>query len=223
MDGLGEVIFPDGVGGVEVGDGAGDFKDAVVGAGGEEHVAHGEVQDFLGVGVEGASVADLAGSHLAIVADGAVAAETVPLAVAGGLDAGADDGGGLAFCGVGESGDLDGGDLDMEVDAVEERPGEPGHVAPDLIGGGARFRCGFAIGGGVHGGDEHEARGKRHRPRRPGDRHVAVLEGLAKDLERGALEFRKLVEEEHAIVGEADLTGRGVGAPALKYMEKCYR
>ena len=35
----------------------------------------------------------------------------------------------------------------------------------------------------------------------------AVFERLAQDFERAAVELRQLVEEQHAVVGEADLAG----------------
>ena len=46
------------------------------------------------------------------------------------------------------------------------------------------------------------------------DADEAVLERLAHGLERGAVVFRQLVEEEHAVVREADLAGLGFAAAA---------
>ena len=56
LDGFGEVLGGDGGGMIEVGDGAGDLEDAVVGAGGEAHAADGHFEGaFAGV-VESAGV-----------------------------------------------------------------------------------------------------------------------------------------------------------------------
>jgi hypothetical protein len=44
LDGFEEVIGGDGVGRGEVGDGAGDFEDAVVGAGAEVEIRHRELE-----------------------------------------------------------------------------------------------------------------------------------------------------------------------------------
>jgi len=63
----------------------------------------------------------------------AVAREAKALALAGGDDARADRGGGLAG-GVGpERAVGDGRDLDVQVDAVEERPRDPRPVLEELV------------------------------------------------------------------------------------------
>ena len=59
----------------------------------------------------------------------------------------------------------------------------------------------------VHRGDQHEARGEDRGPGGAGDRHRAVFERLAQRLERPTVELRHLVEEQHAVVREADLAG----------------
>ena len=56
-------------------------------------------------------------------------------------------------------------------------------------------------------GHEHEARGEGHRPRRPRDRDAAFLERLAHRVQHTPLELRHLVQEENAVVREADLSG----------------
>ncbi len=63
----------------------------------------------------------------------------------------------------------------------------------------------MAAGAGVHRRDQREAGRERERARRAGDVDVAVLERLAERLERVAAELGQLVEEEHAVVREADL------------------
>ena len=60
----------------------------------------------------------------------------------------------------------------------------------------------------VRGGDEHEARREDRRALAAHDRHAAVLQRLAQRLERRARELGQLVEEQHAVVGEARLARR---------------
>ena len=59
----------------------------------------------------------------------------------------------------------------------------------------------------VRGGDEHEARREDRRALAADDRHAAVLQRLAQRLERRPRELGQLVEEQHAVVGEARLAG----------------
>jgi hypothetical protein len=64
---------------------------------------------------------------------------------------------------------------------------------------------GIAAGTGVHRADQHEPRGKRRRPRGPRDSDDPFLQRLTEDFEDVSAEFGHLVEEQHAVVGEADL------------------
>ena len=57
------------LGAFKVGDGAGHFEDAVVGAGGEALLLHGALEQALGVGAQLAVGADLAGGHLRVGVD----------------------------------------------------------------------------------------------------------------------------------------------------------
>ena len=103
----------------EVGDGAGDFEDAVVGAGGEVHLLHGLFEVDLGFGIERAVFADLFRAHRGVGVDAFAGGEAEALDVAGFGDAGADGGGG--FSGVffgGELTEIDGRNVDVEIDPV---------------------------------------------------------------------------------------------------------
>ena len=174
LNGLGEVGDGDGGGAFEVGDGAGYLEDAVVGAGGEALLLHGALEQAFGVGGELAEGADLLGGHLGVGEDGATGLagdgagggleEAVVLELAGGEDAGADLGGAFGGGGAAELLVLHGGDLDVDVDAVEERARDLGDVALDH-GRGTHAVAGLVVevaaGAGVHGGGEHEAGGKR--------------------------------------------------------------
>ena len=59
----------------------------------------------------------------------------------------------------------------------------------------------------VHRADQHEARGEGHRARGARDADAAFLERLAQHFERTPAELGHLVEEQHAVVREADLAG----------------
>ena len=66
----------------------------------------------------------------------------------------------------------------------------------------------------VHRRHEQEVGGERHAAGRARDVDDAVLERLAQDVERAALEFRHLVEQQHAVMRQADLAGPGLWAAA---------
>ena len=160
--------------------------------------------------VDGAVGADFAGGHLG-VAGGGGAGEAVALPVAGGLHAGADSGGGLTpVCSRSEVAVADAGHLDLEVDAVEERPGDAAAVADDLVGladAGAVAAAGVAAGAGVHAADQHDGGGIDDGDEAARDGDAPLFERLAHDLEGVAAELGELVEEEDAVVGEGDLAG----------------
>lgn len=116
LDGLGNVGEGDGIGGFEVGDGAADAADFVVGARGEAELGHGLSEHGEGGLVEGCEFVE----HLAAESRVGEAALSCALAFASAhgqvahlLGGGA---GGLA----GEFAPVDGGRLDVDVDAVEE-------------------------------------------------------------------------------------------------------
>ncbi len=216
MDGFADVCGRDFFGGFEVGDGAGDFADFVEGAGGEAEFFHGLFHEELGGLVEDAEAVDLGFGHGGVGGGGV--AEAFALEGEGGGDLFAHGGGVGAFAGAGEVAVGDGGDFEVDIDAVEEGAGDFGDVAVDggEFGGG----CGFGVEGsgaavgGIHGGDEHEFGGEGEGGVGAGDGDGAGFEGLAEDLEDVAGEFGELVEEEDAVVGEGDFAGARDGAAA---------
>ena len=132
LDGFEEVFAGDGLGAGEVGDGAGDAEDAGVGAGGEAEFVHGGTEDGLRGGLEGAEALELAGGEVGVAADAGEVGVAFGLEGAAGEDACADVGGAFAGGLLGEVFEGDGGDLDVEIDAVEEGAGDAGAVAVDL-------------------------------------------------------------------------------------------
>ena len=105
----------------------------------------------------------------------------------------------------------------MQVDAVEQGPGNLRPVLLDLertaraaVPAVAEVPAGTR----VHGRDEQEPAREDETACGAADGHLAVFERLAQDFERGAFELRQFVEEEHAVVREADLARLGIGAAA---------
>ena len=95
-DGFHDVVGEDVVGAFEVGDGAGDFKDAVVGAGTHVHAVHG-VAELLEAGGVGLGVfVEQGRGHLGVAVDARFILEAALLQHPRGHDALADGGAGFA-------------------------------------------------------------------------------------------------------------------------------
>ena len=123
----------------EVGEGAGDFEDSVVGSGGEVHLVHGIFEQVPAVVVEGGVGFHDAGRHGGSAADIRLAGEAGGLHGAGGFDAGADGIG--RFTGVVAVEEVEGGDYERDVTSVEVRAGEPLAVRAELVRGAAALAC----------------------------------------------------------------------------------
>ncbi len=135
MDRFADVVGEDVFGGGEVGDGAGDFEDAVVGSGAEVQLGHGHLHHAFGGFIEGAMALEELGGHAGVATDFGIFGEAVTLDDARFFHALADGGG--AFAGDSLAGDVPirhGGDFDVDVDAVEERAGDAVAVALDIVG-----------------------------------------------------------------------------------------
>ena len=110
-------------------------------------------------------------------------------------------------------------DLDMDVDAVQERAADAAEIAFDLQRRAIALPFGIApvsAGAGVHGRHEHQTGGKSDAAQRAGNGDTVFLEGLAEDFERAAIEFRQFVQKKDPVVGEADLAGGRRAAPAVR-------
>ena len=203
----------------EVGDGAGQFEDAVVGAGAEVHLADGGLHQVFAGLIDLAVALDLGGTHVAVDDDVGLVllGEAGLLAGAGPFYAAADVGGRLARFEAGELLEGDAGYVDVEVDAVEEGAADAALVALNGrhgAGAGFAFVAVEAAGTGVHGGHEHEVGGEGEGAGGAADGDDFVFEGLAQAFEVFGTELGQLVEEEDAAVGEADLAGAGHGSAA---------
>ena len=103
---------------------------------------------------------------------------------------------------------LDGRHLNVNVDAIEQRAGDLGHVALDhrrRTHALARLVVEVAAGAWVHGRGQHEARreAERHGGARNGD--GVILKRLPHHLQHVAWKLRQFVEEQQAVVCERDL------------------
>jgi hypothetical protein len=175
LDGFGQMGDGQVLGAFEVGDGAGHFEDAIVRARGEALLLHGALQQALGIGAQFAVGANLARGHLRVGVDFfAGLSEALPLALARGHHAVANLRRALGRRSAAQLLVLHGRNFDMNIDAVEQRAGDFGHVALDhgrRTHALARLVVEVAAGAGIHGGGQHEARRKaeRHGGARDGD------------------------------------------------------
>lgn len=96
----------------------------------------------------------------------------------------------------------------VQVDAVEQRAGELVAIALDLVRRAAAAPVGItevATGAGIHRRHQLETRRKTHLVAGPGDDDMPRLQWLTQDLEHLAVEFRQLVEKQHALMRQGDL------------------
>src|SRR5262245_16038867 len=95
----------------------------------------------------------------------------------------------------------------MEIDSIEKRSADPADVAFDLHGTAlarparvpqisARAR--------IHGGDQNEAGRKCRGSKRSRNGDMTFFERLTQDFQAASIEFGKFVQEEDAVVSEAD-------------------
>lgn len=152
LHGLGDVGFIDAVFAVEIGDGAGETADLVVGAGAEAKPGDCLPEESEGSFGHGCELIELFSAEACVCGCGALSCGGSCARFAGGV----------AHCfGVRAAGDVceffegDGGCFDVDIDAVEERAREFAEVllhlaAADLARGDIASR------GWVHRGDEHE-------------------------------------------------------------------
>ena len=132
MDGFGDVFGGEVFGAGEVGDGAGDFEDAIVGAGAEVEIGHRELQKFERRVVENAVGFEFPAAHAGVAGDLRFLLETFLLTLARGDDAFADLRGGFAGFAAGDLAEFDGRDFDVQIDAVEQRAGDAAEIILDL-------------------------------------------------------------------------------------------
>ena len=124
LDGFADVLGEDRFGASEIGDGAGDFEDAVVGAGAEVQFRHGHFHHPFRGFFELAMALDELRGHAGVATRLPVFGEACALHFAGFFHALADRGGSFAGDVARHLAILHGGDFDVDVDAVEEWAGD---------------------------------------------------------------------------------------------------
>src|SRR5262245_38907138 len=208
----GEVAEPEGFADVvlvhawvsgEVGDGPRDPQAAMEPAGGEAESVDGGAEETAGGRGGAADEVQLPDREPGVGDSGARCGD-----LAGDGDTRADGRGGLSLDRRFEVGGGDAVDPHVEVDAVEQGPGQTALVAADLLGTAAALALGIAeiaAPTGVGGRDQLEP--GREADAGGGSDHgdLAVLERLAERLAGGTAELGQLVHEQHAVMGEADL------------------
>lgn len=185
---------------VQVGNGAGDFENAVIGAGGKAHGVKGAAQQGGGGLRHGAKTADQGSGKGGIAVD-AEAVVALLLELSGPVHPGADGGGRFLMPLGGEVLIGDRGHLDMQVQPVQQRAGDPGQILGYRAGrtGTLLYRVSvIAAGTGVHSGHYHDRAGVGEGPRHPGDGDGPVLHGLPEHLHGGAGKLGELVQKQHA-------------------------
>lgn len=191
---------------IKIGDGLGDFKKSIEDAGGEVELVGGGLHERLAFIIHLDDFFEFTRSHFGV---GFAFSETVGLFSAGGKNAFAD----LMAGGAGRDGGkffgFETGDIDVKVDAVEERARDFCGVlealgGPDAVGFGIAFE---SAGAGVHGTDEHSSGGESEGGLDTGDGDNVVFERLAEGFEDVATEFGHFIEKENSVVSERDFTG----------------
>ena len=111
----------------------------------------------------------------------------------------------------------DAADAHRQVEPIAQRTGQPRRVARDLrrrASARAHRVAEKAARARIHRADQHEARGEDRRPRGARDAHHPFLDRLTQHFEHVPAELRHLVEEQDAVMREADLArAAGAGPP----------
>ncbi len=164
LDRFGDVTGVDPLFSCQIGDGASQFEYAIVSAGRETQSVKGLFQQIPGLRIQWAMVANQGGGHYGIVEDPS-SLVTFCLDGMGTGDPFPDGGGRFPLLGGGESLIIHPGHFHMDVDPIQERTGQLGPVAADLLvgtGAGPVFLIPEVTAGtGIHGADQHKFRRER--------------------------------------------------------------
>src|SRR5262245_40837890 len=97
----------------------------------------------------------------------------------------------------------------MQIDAIQQRAGNALSITLHLNRTATAFAfqvAKVATRARIHRGNEHELRGQSDAARSARPRNFSVFELLPHYFQRGSFEFRQLIEEENAVVGQAHFT-----------------
>ena len=101
------------------------------------------------------------------------------------------------------------GHFHVQVDVVQQRSADPVQVVLYFPRRTARLARHLAVRCRVHCRHQHEFRREGHAAGRPGNGGAPLLQRLAHRLEHVALEFRQLVQKEHAVVRQRNFPWGG--------------
>lgn len=118
------MLFPHRIASVQISNSAGHFEDPAVGTGRKTETVGDQFQQSAAGCVRFAELLYETGCHLGIAVDLGTL-EAIPLDPAGTLHAATDLPGAFPLAAVGQIPILDGGNFDMDVDPVQQRPGDP--------------------------------------------------------------------------------------------------
>ena len=166
---------------IQIRNGARHFQDTVVGAGTETHLGHGIFQMFPRVLSNLAMLPNQAGRHLGIRID-LVLLKALLLNLARLSYTATDFRGCFSRSLAGEVSILDGRNVDMDIDSVQQRPGYFRNITLDQCWRTRALPRGVIekpAGTGVHGGRQHEAGRKSQRGSGAGNRHLTVFQRLS--------------------------------------------
>ena len=218
------VVVEDVGAGLEVGDGAGDFEDAVVGPRAHVHAFHGVAKLFQAGGVGLCVFMEQGWGHLGVAVDAGFVLEAALLQHPRGNDTLADGGAGFAWglaghlptASVGCASamlkrvwhcarlaqqlvEIDGLNFDLQVDAVEQRTRNLAHIMRALVLVADALLLGVPIvpaRARIHRRHEHETGGIFCRIFRPTNTDNPVLQRLPHHLQDTATEFRQFIQAE---------------------------
>ena len=142
------------------------------------------------------------------VAENLRAGKPFALPLPRGVDPHANVGGGFRRRAGGELIKLDRRYLNMQINAIEQRPGDARHILlrrAGRAGAGSGRMSEKAAGAGIHRRRKHKGAGVAQRGADARDRDRAVLERLAQALHRRPRKFRQLVQKQHAVMRQRDL------------------
>ena len=188
--------------GLEVGDGAGDFEDAVVGPRTHVHAFHGVAKFFQAGGVGLGVFVEQGRGHLGVAVDAGFVLEAALLEHPGCDDALADGGTGFAWGFARHLVEIDGLHLDLQVDAVQQRPTDLAHVVRALILVADALLLGVPIvpaWARIHARHKHERGGIFGTVFRPTDAYNPVFQRLPHHLQHISRKFRQLIQAEEMV------------------------
>lgn len=150
LDSLGNIIAGEFFRASQIGDCARDLQHAIVTAGAELHVGHGELQKLEGRFVDGAERLNFATAHTGVAINSGLMLETFVLALSRGDDPLADLRGSFAISFAGDFTKGDCGHLDVQINPVQQWTGNAAQIILDFARRAAGFGGHLAVGRAWH-------------------------------------------------------------------------